>query len=325
MSKKLMLLLACMLLLGYDGVSRAHPMDSPDIVYIDGSPCNAACQSYMAWSRQQMPTAERPAPAREQDTRRLFVTTIQRATRPHRESSKPPAPVRVAKRSIPLPAAQAGLAKQPAPSPATPTPPAKVATLQPSGNSAAAPEPARADVVAPPVAARAAAASPTRPIEQQIAAAIEIAEHVTAAAAAPMSQQDETPSTSSAGKEPTQPAERTSSAPSADTDHLVALLIARPEIKLVSDLASKTVAIEERPSASSAAVRTAIVAAGAAEVELTAGTTEAVDRLIKGEVPAAVLALVSPDAAEWFPDIAGFKVFRVPLSPRSLKAGLDAQ
>jgi hypothetical protein len=39
-------------------------------------------------------------------------------------------------------------------------------------------------------------------------------------------------------------------------------------------------------------------------------------------VPAAVLAVVSPEAAEWFPDIKGFKIFRIPLAPRSLKAHL---
>jgi hypothetical protein len=59
------------------------------------------------------------------------------------------------------------------------------------------------------------------------------------------------------------------------------------------------------------------VAAGAAEVKLSDGQTKAVDRLISGEVQAAVLTLVSPEAAEWFPDIAGFKIFRIPLSPRS--------
>jgi len=49
---------------------------------------------------------------------------------------------------------------------------------------------------------------------------------------------------------------------------------------------------------------------------------KAVDRLIRGEVPAAVLALVSPEAAEWFPEIPGYKVFRIPLSPDPLKARL---
>jgi hypothetical protein len=49
-------------------------------------------------------------------------------------------------------------------------------------------------------------------------------------------------------------------------------------------------------------------------VQLVDGQIKAVDRLIDGEVPAAVLALVSPVAAERFPDIAGFRIFRVPLA-----------
>ena len=30
------------------GALQANPLDSPGIVYIDGLPCNRACQSYMA-------------------------------------------------------------------------------------------------------------------------------------------------------------------------------------------------------------------------------------------------------------------------------------
>jgi len=66
-------------------------------------------------------------------------------------------------------------------------------------------------------------------------------------------------------------------------------------------------------------VRTAIAAAGAAEVGLSEGQTTAINRVASGEVPAAVLALVSAEAAEAFPEIAGFRIFRVPLSPRALK------
>jgi curved DNA-binding protein CbpA len=32
------------------GTSQVHPLDGPDIVYIDGQPCNSLCQSYMTWS-----------------------------------------------------------------------------------------------------------------------------------------------------------------------------------------------------------------------------------------------------------------------------------
>ena len=46
--------LTCVLSLGSIETSQAHPLDSRDIVYIDGVPCNSACQSYMAWSRQML-------------------------------------------------------------------------------------------------------------------------------------------------------------------------------------------------------------------------------------------------------------------------------
>ena len=39
---------------GFSGTSFGHPLDSPGTVYIDGSPCNLPCQSYMAWSRQAL-------------------------------------------------------------------------------------------------------------------------------------------------------------------------------------------------------------------------------------------------------------------------------
>ena len=108
-----------------------------------------------------------------------------------------------------------------------------------------------------------------------------------------------------------------------NTDLLIALLMVRPEIKSVSDLTSKMIATDERHSASYGNIRTAIAAAGAAEVQLSEGQAKAIDRLISGDVPAAVLTLVSAEAAEWFPEIAGFKIFRIPLSPRSLKERRD--
>jgi hypothetical protein len=51
---------------------------------------------------------------------------------------------------------------------------------------------------------------------------------------------------------------------------------------------------------------------------LSEGQTTAINRVAGGKVPAAVLALVSVEAAEAFPEIAGFGIFRVPLSPRAL-------
>ena len=115
-------------------------------------------------------------------------------------------------------------------------------------------------------------------------------------------------------------AEKTAYASANDTDLLVAVLMARPDITSVSDLTGKTIAIDDKYSGSNGNVSTAIVAAGAPAVQLTEGQTTAINRLVSGEVPAAVLALVSADAAEGFPEIAGFRIFHIPLSPRSLKA-----
>ena len=141
----------------------------------------------------------------------------------------------------------------------------------------------------------------TRSVEQLVAAATAAADRMMAA----------TPP-SDGGK--------TAPVPPDNTDLLVAVLMARPDIRSVSDLSRNTIAIDDRYSATSSNVRTAIVAAGATEVEVSEEQTAAIKRLTNGEVPAAVVALVSPDAAEMFPEIAGFRIFRVPLSPNSVKA-----
>jgi hypothetical protein len=98
-----------------------------------------------------------------------------------------------------------------------------------------------------------------------------------------------------------------------NADHLVAIVIVRPEIRSVSDLTGKNIAIDDRYLVSRADVRVAIAAAGAPSVQLSAGNTTAIGRLVEGEVPAAVVALVSAVAAEGFPEIPGFRIFRVPL------------
>jgi hypothetical protein len=146
----------------------------------------------------------------------------------------------------------------------------------------------------PAPADNAAAGSNAGTIKQQIAAATALAEKVTSGAAKPASN-------------PAVP------------NKVVAVLMARPDIKSVSDLTGKTIAIDDGQSAAKENVRTALVATGATETQLSEGQTKAVDRLISGEVPAAVLTLVSSEAAEWFPDVAGFKILRIPLSPPSLK------
>ena len=295
-------MLTGLLFLGSVGTLQAHPLDLPDIVYIDGLPCNSACQAYMAWSRQKKSsTAEQPAP--EQPARRSSYGAVRRATT--MQSSKPRANARTAKQAAPMP-------------------PAKAAGPQPAGNAAVASETARANVAASPPSGGEAAISAARTVQEQVAAATALAEHATIASAAPVSQPEANNAEISARTEAVQPSdtEQTASAQTSNTDNLVAVLMARPEIKSVSDLTGKDVAMGDRQSASSASIRTAIAAAGAVEVQLNEGHAKTIDRLIAGEVPAAILTLVSPEAAEWFPDIAGYRIFRIPLSPGSLKARL---
>ena len=107
----------------------------------------------------------------------------------------------------------------------------------------------------------------------------------------------------------------------ASLDALVAILVAGPDVKSVSDLAGKTIAIDDRYSESSIGrVRTAMAAAGAPEIQLSKGQTTAINRLVAKEVPAAVVGLVSASAADSFPELARLRIFRVPLSARSSPA-----
>jgi hypothetical protein len=141
--------------------------------------------------------------------------------------------------------------------------------------------------------------SNSRTIQEQVAAAIAVAKRRTVAA--PPAARDLEPVE---GRPPNK------------KERLVAIVVARPEIRSVSDLEGKDVAMDEEYSESRNDILVAFVVAGALPDQFSAGQTTAINRLLSGEVPAAVLALVSPDAAEGFPDVTGFKVFQIPLLPR---------
>jgi len=262
--QKSWVMLTGMLLLGSVESPQANPLDSPDIVYIDGVPCNSACQSYMAWSRKVMPMSAPPA---AQPAFRSSHAAIHGGTASRRETSKP--------------AAHAGIAKPAAASP-------------PKANAAN-----------------------SKAVEQQAPTAVAARVTTGAAPKAENAERSDRPENMPRGD-----AAKTAPVPANNADHLVALVVARPEIKSISDLAGKDIAIDDKHSSSSADVRTAIAAAGAAEIQLRKGQTKALNRVIRGEVPAAGLTLVYPEAAEWFPEIAGFKIFRIPLAPRYLQARL---
>ena len=198
--------------------------------------------------------------------------------------------------------------------PATTAPDSSKALLQSEGSAAAADTKATSANIA---GSRSTADVDTRKAESADAApATTPTEHATVATAA---SKPDMKGTNTDNSDPTEMSargdvEKTASASANATDLLVAV---RPDITSVSGLTGKTIAIDEKYSESNGSVRIAIVAAGASEIELSAGQTTAISRLRDGEVPAAILALVPADAAEGFPEIAGFKILRIPLSPRS--------
>jgi hypothetical protein len=196
-------------------------------------------------------------------------------------------------------------------------PPRSLKTRRQPATSAAA-----ANTTDSPATSGAVANSNTRAIREQVAAATAVAEQMTVVPSVPTPESKANNMGSSDHPETVLrgDAEKTEPAQPNKTDLQVYLLIARPDIQSVSDLTNKTIAIDDGYSASNGNVRIAIAAAGAPEVQLSNGRTKAIDRMISGKVPAAVLTLVSPQAAEGFPDIPGFKIFRVPLSPGSLEA-----
>jgi hypothetical protein len=304
------IMLTGLLLLGFVGPSQAHPWDAPDIVYVDGLPCNSACQVYLAWSRRKVSFATQhsapveSAPAEspplklvpETPTPRSARGTVRHATAVHRDGSKPAAR-RIAKRAAPLS-------------------PAKIASPKPASETAVNSEPAPTIVAASPSPDASAVASEATTAGAQVGAVTPPAEQVTPAIA-PVPQQEASTAGSSvqtATADPGETASTQSAAPN-NNDDRVAVVMTRPEIASLSDLDGKDVAIEDQQSASSTSIKAAIASAGAAEVKLSEGSGRAIDRLINGEVTAAVLAIASPEAAEQFSEIPGYRIFRIPLSP----------
>ena len=142
---------------------------------------------------------------------------------------------------------------------------------------------ARAEIVDPAVVAA------TRKVREQMRVATVIAEHV-------MTLRD---------------AEKKALASPNGGEPSVAIVVASPEIKSVSDLTGKIIAIDDKYLNSHARIQAAIVSAGAADSLLTTGESMAMDRLLSGRAPAAVLTLVYPETG--FSMIEGYSVFRVPL------------
>jgi hypothetical protein len=299
--------IAAGMFLGLTGASLADPLDSPGTVYIDGVPCNLACQSYMAWSKQVL-KGNQPAAKHAAET-----SNVKREA-PRKRISK-----RVEPTSSETPPRKKTADVQPAPSPKPePAPvamPEKIApNVEPHDTPAvSAADPAPSATPQPPSESDTPKAEPTsapkeRTPQELVMAALSVAEQMTSA---------EPPKTSGHDHPDEDKADAASQPAAPNVDNLVAVLIARPNVGSAKALKDQHVAIDKTESGHEAAIRVALTAAGAEGAELSATDASPLDRVISGDVQAAVVKLVSPEAAEAFPDVKGLKVFRVPLTPRT--------
>jgi hypothetical protein len=334
MSRK-WILLTLMLFLCSGGALQANPLDSPGTVYIDGLPCNSACQSYMAASARALA-------ARHREERESNVTVPAEAELERLEQAPRP---RVARQPTPVSrtAPRAGIAASNAKTlnaktlntktsntkrAATPNPaaqptskeiPAATATVtreKPVEKAVAVGEaPERilqsSDTPEPAQAASIAASQPAEAAKPEVKSEVALPPPATLEIAARPAAAPNPDTAFHKAKE----IGKTASASLDDQDNLVALVLARPEINSLSDLNNKNIAIAEKQSASSGRVSAALMAAGAAEVQFSEVKSSAIDRLMNGEVPAAVV-LAPRDVANLFPEVEGFRTFRVPLKAR---------
>lgn len=323
---------ALILCLGSMGTLQANPLDSPDIVYIDGSPCNRACQSYMAWSaqalsgryREQHETYVAP-PAEPEIARPQHVSPARAVRQPAPVARTAPHAGKAASNGSTAPNSKKIAAPNATPQTPRKEVPAVSAALPPQravGETTAAiqkPDPKAENSGRPEAQATAVAASkspqtPTSDLKPEAKSGVTTA----VALPPPATLEIAAPSTSvpAATSNKTREIGKTASGSPDDLDNLVALVLARPEINSLSDLNNKNIAITEKQSASSGRVSAALMAAGAAEVQFSEVKASAIERLINGEVPAAVV-LAPRDVANLFPEIDGFRTFRVPLAQKA--------
>jgi hypothetical protein len=177
-----------------------------------------------------------------------------------------------------------------------PAPPAP--WIPPAKSSSAAPSEAGANT-APAAQTKSGGAS----VQEQVAVATALAERITALSALPAPN----------ARDQADAAAHSDAAATPAQNRLVAVVMVRPGVHTVSELRGRVIAIDERYAAAHNKVTAGMAAAGASEVQLMQGQGTAINRLTNGEVSAAVVALVVPDAAEAFPEIAGYRIFRVPL------------
>ena len=290
----------CILLMASAASSQAAPPDSPGTIHIDGLPCNRACQSYMTWSRQAQSQQATAASSQAESSGNVQsssrIKARQTAT-PQVPPANNVAPNRVARRASPK---------------RIPMPPTKTTE----------PQLVNREEITPGISDKKVSSPVTKiaSIPEEVAKPDQAAtdDNPTTPTASPALERQ----TDGSSQRSTPPsvippsnADTAALAPSTDAIQLFAILLVGSDIKSVSDLANKIVAIDVSQSASIPDVKSAMAAAGAAEVQMSAGESLALIRVMDGEVPAAVVDVLSPAAAEaWNAGIKGFNILRVPLS-----------
>ena len=355
----------------------AHPLDPPGTIYIDGVPCNRACQAYMRWSQRTLegsvpvpsapmsdamkpsyrpsedepaghtirrkfhPYDANPAVARQQhspsaaerhgpisgqrSTERSTRTNTAPSTSTAKSLDRTSAALRMTKPAGNTPGQTVALSNQPAASPNTLHVNSAASNIKPNqaetssnrddGSALAVPSPLSSN----PTLARAEPDSESRPaaqvtigsspkaLEHQIQAAADVAERYTLNA---MDHVQTTKQTTS--QDPT-----SYQTDGEDKFRLVALLLARGDIKSAADLAGKDIAIDSHHLGSNHDIQAALVAAGALKARTLDEGDHAIRQLVEGRVHAVVLTLVSREAVGVFPTVRGFRLLTIPLPARS--------
>jgi hypothetical protein len=290
-------LLTCIIVISSIGTSRAAPPDSPGTVYIDGTPCNLACQSYLAWSRRMLEQQANPssiafsAPSRR--AQRLSKVKTQRTARILQSAPSSAVPIRIAKGSaqkrVGSPPPRTAATEETKPAPETITDPAPTSKSALSSVELATPgQVSTGDLEQNPTTAS------TRQAPEQTA--------------------DDDTKESRPQESRSPPDAETAALASNNAERLVAILLVRSEIRSVSDLANKIIAIDASRSASIPSVRKAIVAAGGTEIRMSEGKALAIERVMDGEVQAAVVTLAGPEEAAAWTEIPGFRILRITIS-----------
>ncbi|QIG97316.1 MULTISPECIES: hypothetical protein [unclassified Bradyrhizobium] len=271
----------------------AAPLDSPGTVYIDGLPCNLACQAYMAWSRQLL---SQPVPITQKSVNSDTKSKAQESSR----AKVAPKSSRIAKRTAPA------LAPMP------------TAGAAPTATNGAPPgsHPSDTGDITSSSLATAKAGQDIPSENEKVLSPSAIAETATVPAEEP-AKESANKATANKNDQP-----MSSTEPQGYSDNYVAILLVQPEIKTVSDLRNNIIAIDDTPSNYSVEeVRSAIVAAAGVDIQMSEESKMAVIRVVDGDVRAAVVTILNETAAEaWRAKFPGFNVFRISLPPAAEKA-----